>query len=50
MARTGLPELPHHPPKAKQAISLFMAGAPSQIDLWDPKPKMADWYDKELPE
>ena len=41
---------PNHAPKAKRAIYLFMSGAPSQIDLWDYKPKMADWFDKDLPE
>ncbi|NNE90286.1 MAG: DUF1501 domain-containing protein, partial [Verrucomicrobiales bacterium] len=42
---------PHHfAPKAKRAIYLFMSGAPSQIDMWDHKPKMAGWYDKELPD
>jgi len=46
----GLPGLPHFAPKAKRAIYLFMAGAPSQMDLFDYKPTMADWYDKDLPE
>ena len=46
----GLPDLPHHEPKAKRAIYLFMSGAPSQMDLWDPKPQMADWFDKDLPD
>lgn len=46
----GLPELPHFAPKAKRAIYLFMAGAPSQMDLLDYKPKMQEWYDKDLPE
>ncbi len=46
----GRPELPHHEPKAKRAIYLFMSGAPSQMDMWDHKPKMADLYDKELPD
>ena len=41
---------PHNPPKAKRAIYLFMSGAPSQLDLFDYKPKMVDWFDKELPE
>jgi hypothetical protein len=27
-----------------------MVGAPPQIDLFDYKPKMKDWYDKDLPE
>ncbi|TWT79983.1 hypothetical protein CA13_13950 [Planctomycetes bacterium CA13] len=46
----GLPNLPHHAPKAKRAIYLFMSGAPSQMDMWDHKPEMADWFDKDLPE
>ena len=49
-ATGGRPELPHHPPKAKRAIYLFMSGAPSQIDMWDYKPTMADWFDKDLPD
>lgn len=46
----GLPDLPHFAPKAKQAIYLFMSGAPSQMDLFDYKPKMPEWFDKDLPE
>ncbi|MCD0462399.1 DUF1501 domain-containing protein [Roseiconus lacunae] len=46
----GLPNLPHHAPKAKRAIYLFMSGAPSQMDMWDHKPAMAEWFDKDLPE
>lgn len=46
----GLPGLPHFAPKAKRAIYLFMAGAPSQIDLLDYKPKMADHFDEDLPD
>ena len=46
----GLPGLPHFAPKAKRAIYLHMVGAPPQIDLFDYKPKMKDWYDKDLPE
>ncbi len=34
----GLPGLPHFAPRAKRAIYLFMAGAPSQMDLFDYKP------------
>jgi len=41
---------PHFAPKAKRIIYLYMSGAPSQIDMWDYKPKMAEWYDKDLPE
>lgn len=29
---------PHFPPRAKRVIFLFMAGGPSQLDLFDPKP------------
>ena len=49
-ATGGLPGLPHFAPKAKRAIYLFMAGGPSQMDMFDYKPKMADWFDKDLPE
>lgn len=44
------PEFRHFAPKAKRAIYLFMAGAPAQQDLLDYKPKMKDWFDKDLPE
>ena len=40
----------HFAPKAKRVIYLFMSGAPSQLDMWDYKPRMLDWYDKDLPE
>ncbi len=46
----GLDGLPHHPPKAKRAIYLFMSGAPSQLDMFDYKPKMAEFFDKDLPD
>ncbi len=45
----GLPDLPHFAPKAKRAIYLFMSEGPSQMDMWDYKPKMADLFDKDLP-
>jgi len=45
----SLPAL-HHAPKAKRVIWLFMADAPSQLDLYDYKPKLADFFDKDLPE
>jgi hypothetical protein len=44
-----LPGLPHHAPKAKQVIYLHMNGGPSQIDLWDYKPVLQDYFDKDLP-
>lgn len=46
----GLPGVPHFAPRAKRAIHLFMSGAPAQMDMWDHKPKMADWFDRDLPE
>jgi hypothetical protein len=46
----GLPGLPHFAPKAKRAIYLFMSEGPSQMDTWDYKPKMAELFDKDLPE
>ena len=46
----GLAGLPHFAPKAKRVIYLFMSGAPSQMDMWDYKPKMHDWFDKDLPD
>lgn len=45
----GLPGLPHFAPKAKNVIYLFMNGGPSQLDLWDYKPKMEEQFDKDLP-
>ncbi len=41
---------PHFAPKAKRAIYLFMAGAPSQFETWDYKPRLATMFDKDLPE
>lgn len=40
----------HHAPKAKHVIYLHMVGGPPQMDLYDYKPRMRDWYDKDLPE
>lgn len=40
----------HMAPKAKACIFIFMAGAPSQIDLFDPKPKLNELHGKPLPE
>lgn len=35
------PRKPHHEPKAKRVIYLFQAGAPSHLELFDPKPELA---------
>lgn len=48
-ARAGLPNFPNFAPKAKRVIVLFMNGGPSQLDLFDYKPKLKDEYDKDLP-
>jgi hypothetical protein len=49
-ASGGLPGLPHFAPKAKRAIYLFMNGGPSQMDLWDYKPRMREFFDRDLPD
>jgi hypothetical protein len=40
----------HHPAKAKNIIFLFMAGAPSQLDMFDHKPKLRELDGKPCPE
>jgi len=35
------PRMPHHKPRAKNVIYLFMAGAPSHLELFDHKPQLA---------
>ncbi|MFN9457139.1 MAG: DUF1501 domain-containing protein, partial [Acidobacteriota bacterium] len=40
---------PHHQPKAKAVIFLFMEGAPSHIDLFDPKPKLNEMHGQPMP-
>src|SRR5688572_4574900 len=49
MLPRGAERLPHMAPKAKRAIYLFMGGAPSQVDMFDYKPGLADQFDKDLP-
>jgi len=46
----GLPGLPHFPPKAKRVIYLFQSGAPSQMELFDYKPRLAEFRGAELPD
>jgi hypothetical protein len=41
---------PHFPPKAKRVIYLFQSGAPSQLELFDYKPKLEEMWGKDLPE
>ena len=40
----------HHAPRAKRVIFLFMAGGPSHIDLFDPKPKLNELDGKKIPQ
>jgi hypothetical protein len=44
------PKAAHFPAKAKNVIFMFMEGAPSQMDLYDPKPELQKWSGKPLPE
>jgi hypothetical protein len=44
------PQDPHFSPRAKNVIFLLMAGGPSHIDLYDPKPELQKWHGKPLPE
>lgn len=46
----ALAGLPHFAPKAKRLIYLHMNGAPSQLDLFDYKPGLKQYFDQELPE
>ncbi len=45
----NFPQPPHHAPRAKRVIYLFMAGAPSQLDLFDYKPKLAKLEGQPIP-
>jgi len=40
------PKRPHHEPRAKAVIQLFMQGGPSQVDLFDPKPQLTKHHGK----
>ncbi len=46
----GLVGLPHFAPEAKRAIFLHQSGAPSQMDLFDYKPKLRTYHGTELPD
>jgi hypothetical protein len=45
----GILGKPHHAPKAKRIIYLFMSGGPSQLDLFDHKPKLNELNGQDLP-
>jgi hypothetical protein len=41
---------PHHEPRAKRVISLFMHGGPSHVDLFDPKPDLIKYAGQPVPD
>src|SRR5439155_8281124 len=45
----GILSAPHFPPKANRIIYLFMAGGPSQLDLFDYKPALSEHNGEDLP-
>jgi hypothetical protein len=49
-AAKGLEGIPHHAPKAKRIIYLFQSGGPSQMDLFDYKPGLAQRQGSEIPD
>ena len=46
----GLPGLPHHAPKAKRVINLFMNGGPTHVDLFDWKPRLQAMHGQPIPD
>ena len=48
--RSGLPDVPHYPPKAKRVIYLFQNGAPTHVDLYDYKPRLKEMHGKPVPD
>ena len=44
------PKEPHHAPRAKSVIWLFMEGGPSHVDLFDPKPLLTELAGQPMPE
>lgn len=49
-AGSVLAAVPHFAPRAKRVIFLLQSGAPSQIDLFDPKPLVNERHGQEVPE
>ncbi|MDB4557541.1 DUF1501 domain-containing protein [bacterium] len=46
---SGSLEVLHHPAKAKNVIVLFMAGGPSQLEMFSHKPKLNEFHGKQTP-
>src|SRR5262249_10988973 len=44
------PKAPHHKPRAKSVVWLFLEGGPSHLDTFDPKPKLLELAGKPMPE
>jgi len=40
---------PHHPPRAKRAVQIFLSGGLSQVDSFDYKPQLAKYHGQPLP-
>ncbi|MBV9937086.1 MAG: DUF1501 domain-containing protein [Acidobacteriaceae bacterium] len=49
-AHGGLPEFPSFPPTAKRVIYLFQSGGPSQMELFDYKPRLKEFQGTDLPD
>jgi len=49
-AHGGLAGLPHFPPRAKRVIYLFQSGGPSQMELFDYKPRLKELAGTDLPD
>jgi uncharacterized protein (DUF1501 family) len=45
----GLQELPHTRPSVRRVIYLFQSGGPAQMDLYDPKPQLQQYFGQEVP-
>src|SRR5262245_28972718 len=44
------PRPPHFPPRARNVIFLFMAGGPSQLELFEHKPQLQKYHNKPIPD
>src|SRR6202451_2069410 len=50
VAHGGLPEFPNFAPTAKRVIYLFQSGGPSQMELFDYKPRLKEFQGQDLPD
>jgi len=50
LLQAGQPGFPNFPPKAKRVIYLFQSGGPSQIELFDYKPRLVEFANTNLPD